>query len=57
MKVYFCIAPVSTVRTLPSSRSTTPDGLSLKPVKSLGELKYMRTLSRNTNLRARETVA
>mmetsp|Transcript_21584 Transcript_21584/g.46481 ORF Transcript_21584/g.46481 Transcript_21584/m.46481 type:complete len:319 (-) Transcript_21584:192-1148(-) len=39
----------SRVRTLHSSRSTTPEGLSLKPVKSFGELKYMRTLSRNTN--------
>ena len=119
MNVYFCSAPVSTVRTLPSSSSTTPcgavgvgvgvgvgggeargrrarcgathwwawpgseraaaepavaggsgsgcgqprgsrlgagltDGLSRKPVKSLGELKYMRTLSRRTNLACTE---
>mmetsp|Transcript_32642 Transcript_32642/g.68694 ORF Transcript_32642/g.68694 Transcript_32642/m.68694 type:complete len:204 (-) Transcript_32642:62-673(-) len=39
----------SRVRTLHSSSSTTPDGLSRNEVKSLGELKYMSTLSRSTN--------
>mmetsp|Transcript_24949 Transcript_24949/g.68454 ORF Transcript_24949/g.68454 Transcript_24949/m.68454 type:complete len:205 (+) Transcript_24949:1180-1794(+) len=41
----------ATSRTLHSSSSTTPEGLSRKPVKSLGELKYMSTLSRSTNQR------
>ena len=42
----------------PNPNQGCTEGLSRKPVKSLGELKYMSTLSRRTNLaRARVRVA